>query len=57
MLVVFDQHARLWRCRLDSEPGNPVVIAETLEEVLEFLKWLKERRSQCDSDEKNACPN
>ena len=39
-----------------SEPGDPVIIAETLEEVVEFLKWLRERRTRCDS-EKSTQPS
>ena len=56
MLVIFDQRTRTWRCRLPDEPGNPVIIAETLEEVLGLLLFVAERRRQCDSDENQSQP-
>ena len=54
MLAVYDPFTRTWRCHLDGEPGDPVVIAGTLEEVVEFLRKLRERRTLCDSEKSTS---
>lgn len=49
MIAYLDPLDHLWHCPLPDEPGRPVLITETLEEMVEVLRDIQRRRKQWDS--------